>query len=106
MSTPKKKPVKAAKPKKAVKPKKVKSLKEAAVVTQEVAPAVVAAPTPRNFIIRCGRCRWATLTTGLKADLTALHEIRNTCATCGRPRQFKCPTCGSTAKMKRIRGNT
>ena len=30
-----------------------------------------------NFIIRCHKCRWARLSTGLTTDLADLTEIKN-----------------------------
>jgi|688.fasta_scaffold00185_120 hypothetical protein len=59
--------------------------------------------TPKNFMIRCHKCRWARLSTGLTSDLTDLTEIKNNCSTCGSKRQFKCPKCGLPAKMDRIK---
>lgn len=62
--------------------------------------------TPHNFQIRCTRCRWSRTTSGTKDDLTDLHEVKNTCSTCGKIRKFACPKCGGkTAKMFRISGN-
>lgn len=60
----------------------------------------------KNFVIRCAKCRWARISSGVKADLVGLHEIPNNCPTCGKLRQFKCPKCGYAAKMKRFQGNT
>lgn len=60
----------------------------------------------KNFIIRCGRCRWARLSSGLSADLADLHEIKANCNGCGKWREFKCPKCGMRCKMKRIKGNS
>ena len=56
---------------------------------------------PKNFMIRCPRCRWGRTSTGLKVDLKDLNEVasRNPGA---EFRKFKCPKCGSTAVMKRI----
>lgn len=61
--------------------------------------------TPKNFIIRCPKCRWARMSTGISEDLKDLHEIK-TCVNCGKPRQFRCPQCGNTAKQMRIRNNS
>jgi predicted RNA-binding Zn-ribbon protein involved in translation (DUF1610 family) len=59
---------------------------------------------PKNFIIRCHKCRWARMSSGISSDLIDLHEIK-TCDKCGKPREFKCPNCGLTAKMLRIKRN-
>ena len=58
-----------------------------------------------NFIIRCQKCRWARMTTGLTSDLTDLREIKK-CETCGGVRVFKCPKCGLAAKMIRVKRNS
>ncbi len=60
---------------------------------------------PKNFVIRCGHCRWARLSSGVSEDLQDLHEIKGNCPTCGKNRRFKCPTCGGQAKMTRFKGN-
>ena len=57
----------------------------------------------KNFIIRCHKCRWARLSTGISSDLADLTEIANSCSSCGKARQFKCPKCGLPAKMTRIK---
>jgi hypothetical protein len=44
------------------------------------------------------------MSSGISSDLTDLHEIK-TCDKCGKPREFKCPNCGLTAKMLRIKRN-
>lgn len=59
----------------------------------------------KNFIIRCQKCRWAHMTTGLTSDLVGLNEIK-TCSNCGKPREFRCPKCGRNAKMMRIKKNS
>lgn len=62
---------------------------------------------PKNFQIRCSRCNWSRLTSGVKDDLTDLHEVKSNCASCGKIRKFVCPKCkGKTAKMYRISGNS
>lgn len=61
---------------------------------------------PKNFFIRCGRCRWARLSSGVSEDLEDLHEVKGNCPTCGKNRRFKCPTCGANAVMKRLKGNS
>lgn len=60
---------------------------------------------PKNFVIRCPRCRWARLSSGLKDDLVDLHEIAPGCVNCGKWRKFQCPNCGTHSMMKRIKGN-
>ncbi len=61
---------------------------------------------PKNFIIRCLKCRWARISSGVAADMTDLHEVTRSCPTCGKWRRFKCPKCGQEAVMKRVKGNT
>ena len=56
----------------------------------------------KKFIIRCLKCRWARMSTGLSDDLKDLKEIE-TCQNCGKPRQFRCPQCGLIAKLTRIK---
>lgn len=60
---------------------------------------------PKNFFIRCSRCRWARRSSGMKADLSDLIEITPGCTTCGKWRKFKCPKCGMSSLMKRLKGN-
>lgn len=57
----------------------------------------------KNFIVRCHKCRWAKVTSGLKRDLEDLVEIPSNCSNCGKPREFRCPNCGLVAKMNRIK---
>jgi len=61
---------------------------------------------PKNFMIRCNKCKWARTSSGLKADIADLHEINAGCTTCGKWRKFRCQKCGAPALMKRIKGNT
>jgi hypothetical protein len=61
--------------------------------------------TPKNFILRCQKCRWARMSTGLSEDLKDLHEY-STCASCGKPRTFRCQKCGQTVKLTRVRKNS
>jgi predicted RNA-binding Zn-ribbon protein involved in translation (DUF1610 family) len=56
----------------------------------------------KNFMVRCHKCRWARLSTGLSSDLADLKEIIS-CPTCGKARQFKCPKCGLVAKLTRVK---
>lgn len=58
----------------------------------------------KPFIIRCPKCRWAETSTGISAELTHLYEIKPSCTNCGKPREFRCPKCGRTAKMLRVKG--
>ena len=60
---------------------------------------------PKNFMIRCLRCRWARITSGVAADITDLNEVHIGCVNCGKFRKFKCPECGNPAPMKRIKRN-
>lgn len=61
--------------------------------------------TPKNFILRCHKCRWARMSTGLNEDLKDLHEYV-TCANCHKTRTFRCPKCGQNAKLTRVRSNS
>lgn len=61
--------------------------------------------TPKNFVLRCVKCRWARMSTGLTEDLKDLRETTG-CNNCGKVRQFRCPKCGQTAKLNRIRNNS
>ena len=60
----------------------------------------------KNFVIRCHRCRWARMSSGISTDLADLNEINQGCTNCGKWRKFKCPKCGLPAMMKRISGNS
>jgi hypothetical protein len=66
------------------------------------APVDPLAGMPKNFMIKC-KCGWARTSTGVKADLTDLHEIKNNTTVPGRFRKFACPKCGLHATMKRIK---
>lgn len=61
---------------------------------------------PKNFMIRCPKCRWARISSGLDADMIDMHEINRGCRTCGKWRKFHCKRCGTPAAMVRIRGNS
>lgn len=58
---------------------------------------------PKNFFIRCPRCRWGRLSSGLKSDLQDLHEVNPNCLNCGKWRKFKCPKCGTNSTMQRVK---
>ena len=58
----------------------------------------------KNFILRCPKCRFARMSTGLSEDLKDLREIV-TCSNCGGPRKFRCEKCSGIMKMMRIKGN-
>lgn len=60
--------------------------------------------TPKNFIIKCSKCLWKEITTGLASDLSHLFENKTSCSNCGKPRTFKCPKCGTSSKMLRLKG--
>ena len=64
----------------------------------------VAQTTPKNFQIRCPRCQWGRMTTGLKGDLEDLVEVKS-CSKCGKPRRFICHRCKGHATMLRVQGN-
>ena len=55
-----------------------------------------------KFIIRCPKCRWARMSTGLTKDLQDLHEYKS-CLNCGKIRSFRCIKCGNIAKMTRVK---
>lgn len=55
-----------------------------------------------KFMIRCKKCRWAKITNGSKEELKDLHEVKNHCSDCGKPRKFRCPQCGMPSPMQRI----
>lgn len=61
---------------------------------------------PKNFIIRCPRCRWARLSSGVAVDIKDLVEVNPGCKTCGKWRKFRCPKCGMPSTMRRLRGNS
>lgn len=60
----------------------------------------------KNFMIRCLKCRWARLSSGISTDLADLNEVTGNCPTCGKHRKFRCPNCGGQATMKRLKGNS
>lgn len=59
---------------------------------------------PKNFMLRCQKCRWARMSSGTKDDLADMHEIKN-CPTCGKTRKFRCMKCGGNVHLNRVRGN-
>ena len=61
---------------------------------------------PKNFILRCKKCRWARTSSGTKDDLKDMHEVNNSCISCGKARKFKCPKCGDMVTLTRLRGNS
>lgn len=48
---------------------------------------------PKNFILKCQKCKWFTRHTGLNEDLKEFYEIKKSCDTCGGNRRFKCKKC-------------
>lgn len=56
----------------------------------------------KNFILRCAKCRWARMSTGLSSDLADLKENKG-CESCGKGRNFKCPKCGQNVKLLRVK---
>lgn len=60
----------------------------------------------KKFMIRCPRCRWARISSGVKADIQDLDEIKEHCSDCGKFRRFKCKSCGMPSPMKRINRRT
>lgn len=60
---------------------------------------------PKNFFIRCPRCRWARRSSGISSDLADLVEVNPNCVDCGKWRKFKCPKCGMPSQMRRLKGN-
>jgi len=73
---------------------------------EEYEPESDVSGVPKNFVIRCLRCRWARITSGIASDITDLNEVNQGCVNCGKWRKFKCPKCGMPSPMKRLRGNT
>lgn len=73
---------------------------------EEYAPEANISGAPKNFVIRCPRCRWARITSGVSQDIVDLNEIDPNCVNCGKWRRFKCPKCSMPSQMKRIRGNS
>lgn len=61
---------------------------------------------PKNFAIRCPRCRWARLSSGVSSDLADLVYVKPTCAGCGKVRKYRCPKCGTASPLQRIKGNS
>ena len=73
---------------------------------EEYQPEPSVSGVPKNFVIRCLRCRWSRITSGVSSDISDLQEINAGCITCTKWRKFKCKSCGSPSTMKRIKGNT
>jgi len=73
---------------------------------KEYKPEASTSGVPKNFVIKCVRCSWSRVTSGIVTDITDLNEINSGCTTCGKWRRFKCPKCGNACPMKRIKGNT
>jgi|GEM_PF-2321999 len=61
---------------------------------------------PQNFFLRCPKCSWAKLSSGLTSDLVDLVNVKTTCKGCGKFRKYKCPKCGTSCPLKRIKGNS
>jgi hypothetical protein len=76
------------------------------VVTDGYEPEANNSGAPKVFMIRCAKCRWGRVSSGVSVDITDLIEVKSNCASCGKWRKFKCPKCGKTCSMKRIQGNT
>lgn len=92
--------------------KKKKKKKQPVPVSAPVstpAPAPASAPAsisqvPKNFLIRCPKCRWGRTSTGCKDDLQDLKEVPSSPVEHTK-RRFRCPKCGAIAEMHRVRGN-
>ncbi len=54
------------------------------------------------FLLKCKSCNWHRKSNGLTSDLKDLAQVAN-CAKCSG-RKFKCPKCGETVKMIRVKG--
>jgi len=72
----------------------------------EYVPEADTSGVEKNFIIRCPRCRWARISSGIATDIEDLNEIDPGCINCGKWRRFKCPKCGMASTMRRLKGNT
>jgi hypothetical protein len=72
---------------------------------KNIGPEANNSGAPKNFVIRCGKCCWSRVSSGVAADLTDIYEIKPNCKGCGKWRKFRCPNCGTPATMKRIKGN-
>lgn len=55
-----------------------------------------------KFILKCPACRWSRVNSGRSDELSDLTEIVR-CKTCGRTREFKCPDCGKSIKLLRVK---
>lgn len=61
---------------------------------------------PQNFVLRCKKCRWARMTSGLADDLKDLFFIKPTSASSANVRKYRCPKCGTPCLLVRVKGNT
>lgn len=73
---------------------------------EEYVPEADNSGVDKNFMIRCPRCRWGRVSSGIAVDVADLHEVTSTCENCGKFRAFKCPKCGMPSLMKRLKGNS
>jgi hypothetical protein len=60
---------------------------------------------PKNFVLRCIKCNWSRISSGLTSDLADLSHIKSSCNGCGKYRMYLCPKCGTKCPLKRIKGN-
>lgn len=55
-----------------------------------------------KFLIKCQYCGWTK--TGDDISKSGVYELPKECLTCGKPKTFRCQSCGRQAKMIKIRG--
>lgn len=55
----------------------------------------------KNNLLKCSNCKWLRIYTGKPTEIADLIET-TTCGHC-RGRTFRCPKCGHTAKMIKIK---